>query len=230
MTEQIKISVVRADELDESTRDWCFSLFQQNARQCRSEPSAEDEAETFEALSNPANGVLLATVYIKTEEDAGSEPEDIVLKAPKLPVVHEGEEPPNKKHKNEQKNAQTKVSDDLAGFLLYDFDDIEMEPDEGFCAYNLEVHVSPKNRKKGIGAALLSALERIAIEAGASCLKLTCSKKNEGALHFYDSHGFVLDPDNPDDSFHVDYVILRKPLLKTKEQTAKEQLKKTPLK
>ena len=220
MTEQINISVVRADELDESTRNWCFSLFQQNAPQCRWDLSTEDEAETFKTLSSSTNSVILATLHLKTGDDADTVPRDEIVKAPKLPVIHEGQELPHKKTREEKNNTTTTIcTDDLVGFLLYDFDDIEMDPDEGFCAYILDVHVSSKNRSKGVGAALLSALEHIAIEAGASCLKLTCAKKNKRAFHFYDCHGFVLDPTSPDDSLDASYVILRKPLKTEKEDS-----------
>ena len=236
MSNKINISVIRADEIDEDTREWCLSLVIQSIDKCKEDPSTETTIrETGWELTRSTNGIIIASSSSSSADKSSLDttttvPTDHSLQTVKLPVMHQAEEAPKKKRSRKpttETRTTVKVQQEfgeIEGFILFDYDDIDMEPEEGFCAYIIEIHVRPESRSKGIGAILLSSLENIAIEAGASCLKLTSMKKNKDALKFYYKHGFVLDPDSPAKKFHVPYVILRKTFIKTED---KKQVNKT---
>lgn len=214
MTEKRSARVLRADKLPESIRKWCFSLALESSSfstvyNTESANTDDVSSEISFKLSSASYGIILV-------ESSVTDSKSSEMDFPHLPVLHEEEQPaPKKKRTSETTEDDTKSNGDdgtdkLLGFLLYDFDDIEMDPDEGFCAYIAEVHVRSEMRGKGIGGFLLSTLETIALNAGASCIKLTCSKKNTGALKFYFANSFDFDPDNPDEELDMPYVILRK--------------------
>lgn len=53
-----------------------------------------------------------------------------------------------------------------------------------------EIAVSAYSQGKGIGSKLLRAVEDSAAEAGAECVELFCSEKNEIAKDFYEKHAY----------------------------------------
>lgn len=62
----------------------------------------------------------------------------------------------------------------------------------------LAVAVVPNARGKGVGSALLEALLERARAAGLEMISLSVDKKNTGAIHVYEQHGFARLSENDD--------------------------------
>ena len=211
------ISAHRADTLDEPTRAWCLALVLANRTLCRTGPNSTRRAVTAEMhkeLACATNAVLLATPAVEPD---GRRRLCTRVRGPPLPVRHATDDddtpaaPPRPKRARAAAAAAATTAPPL-GFLLYDLEDTDMAPEDGFCAYVVEVHVAAAARGRGVGRALLAALEQVAGDAGASCVRLTCANRNARAHAFYAAHGFVLDADSPDPALHMPYTILRKQL------------------
>ena len=223
------ISAQRADELDEATRAWCLSLVLANRTICRTGANSTRRAVAAEVraeLASASNAVLLAAPAVQPD---GRLRLCTRVRGPPLPIRHDAEDPPQAKRARPAPRAVASSSSTSSGtsdaeaeekappplgFLLYDLEDTDMEPEDGFCAYVVEVHVAAAARGRGVGRALLAALEQVAGDAGASCVRLTCANKNARAHAFYAAHGFVRDADSPDPALHMPYTILRKQLPK----------------
>ena len=63
--------------------------------------------------------------------------------------------------------------------------------------YLLELQLSRPMRRRGLGRALMAEVEASGRRAGASGLMLTCDLRNEVALQFYRTAGFVTSPCSP---------------------------------
>jgi|SRR5579872_3099214 len=61
--------------------------------------------------------------------------------------------------------------------------------------YLEDLYTAPKFRRKGIAAALLSRLARIAVEAGCRQVRCLVLRSNAAALHFYQSMGAQVNAD-----------------------------------
>lgn len=72
-----------------------------------------------------------------------------------------------------------------------------------------DVIVTETHRGQGVSAALLSAVEKIAIEHDCCRLTLEVYTDNASARRAYQKYGFMRDPEHPD----VDVWFLRKPLV-----------------
>ena len=209
------ISAHRADTLDEATRAWCLSLVVENRTVCRTGANSTRRAVTAEMhkeLTCTTNAVLLAA---PAEQPDGRLRLLTRVRGPPLPIRHDPDDTPASPPQTKRARpapATAAPGEPLLGFLLYDLEDTDMEPEEGFCAYIVEVHVAAAARGQGVGRALLAALEQVASDAGASCVRLTCANKNTRAHAFYAAHGFETDADSPDPALHMPYTILRKHL------------------
>ena len=62
----------------------------------------------------------------------------------------------------------------------------------------LAIAVVPNARGKGVGSALLEALLDRARAAGHGAVSLAVDKRNEGAMHVYEQHGFARVSENED--------------------------------
>ena len=81
--------------------------------------------------------------------------------------------------------------------------------------YCYELQVAEGYRGRGIGATLLSRLERVCIDTSTPLVMLTCFNANKGALLFYRQHGFSIDEISPSKygstaKAEVEYEILSK--------------------
>jgi len=63
--------------------------------------------------------------------------------------------------------------------------------------YLLAIAVDKELRGEGLGSTLMDSLEEQARASGATRLALDVSAKNEGARHFYDRHGFIVESQWP---------------------------------
>jgi ribosomal protein S18 acetylase RimI-like enzyme len=57
----------------------------------------------------------------------------------------------------------------------------------------LSIAVHPERRRRGIGARLLAAAERVSLERGATVARLEVSTTNDAAIAMYRSHGYRAD-------------------------------------
>jgi ribosomal protein S18 acetylase RimI-like enzyme len=62
----------------------------------------------------------------------------------------------------------------------------------------LAIAVVPNARGKGVGSALLDALLARARAAGHEAISLSVDKRNSGAIHVYEEHGFSRVAENDD--------------------------------
>lgn len=69
-------------------------------------------------------------------------------------------------------------------------------------------------QRKGLGAYMLSLLEKVAAKWGMECTILTVLKNNPDAMKFYQRMGFALDESSPETSENAPYEILSKPCTK----------------
>jgi ribosomal protein S18 acetylase RimI-like enzyme len=60
-----------------------------------------------------------------------------------------------------------------------------------------DLRVAPHERRRGVGAALLSAAERLAVDRGACQLRVETQQINVPACRFYLHHGFSLESVRP---------------------------------
>ena len=102
-------------------------------------------------------------------------------------------------------------SDDAVAFVHVRF---EVEADDApvVYAYELQCDAEKDARGKGLGRFLMRAAEAAGVAAGCSRSVLTVLKENTGARAFYETLGYVPDPDTPADAACA-YVILRKALI-----------------
>lgn len=118
------------------------------------------------------------------------------------------------KHKQPHRNDDDAADDDddtPIGFVHFRF---EVEDSDGSpVAYVYELQVEDEMKGRGVGTALMAAVESIAKHAEMTRTALTVLKTNKGAGLFYERRGYVKDPDTPrDEACH--YVILTKPTVK----------------
>lgn len=117
------------------------------------------------------------------------------------------------KHKQPHRNDADDDDDDdtPVGFVHFRF---EVEDSDGSpVAYVYELQVEDEMKGRGVGTALMAAVESIAKHAEMTRTALTVLKTNKGASLFYERRGYVKDPDTPrDEACH--YVILTKPTVK----------------
>ena len=202
-----QVLLVRASEAAGNTRAFCAGLVAAHSGVCRSCSAAAARADALWELAQPTNALLLAV-------DAGKASLTLPpLHAHELPVCHDHPEQPEGVEGGDDGESGGEESVVL-GFLLFDFEDVDMEPEDGFCAYVVEFHVCDSAQRRGVGSALLAQLERLAAQRGASCLRLTCERKNTRAVAFYKARGFRTDPDSPAPRQRASYVILRKRLVR----------------
>ena len=57
----------------------------------------------------------------------------------------------------------------------------------------LSIGVHPDRRRRGIGARLLAAAERVSVERGATVSRLEVSTRNDAAIAMYRAHGYRSD-------------------------------------
>lgn len=78
---------------------------------------------------------------------------------------------------------------DLAGFIMFspEAGAFEQDVDRGTVE---NLYVKPAERDRGIGAALLEAAESRLFAAGVDVVTLEAMAANEGALRFYERHGY----------------------------------------
>ena len=118
------------------------------------------------------------------------------------------------KHKHPHRNDDDAADDDddtPIGFVHFRF---EVEDSDGSpVAYVYELQVEDEMKGRGVGTALMAAVESIAKHTEMTRTALTVLKTNKGASLFYERRGYVKDPDTPrDEACH--YVILTKPTVK----------------
>ena len=118
------------------------------------------------------------------------------------------------KHKQPHRNDDDAADDDddtPIGFVHFRF---EVEDSDGSpVAYVYELQVEDEMKGRGVGTALMAAVESIAKNTQMTRTALTVLKRNKGASLFYERRGYVKDPDTPrDEACH--YVILTKPTVK----------------
>ena len=115
------------------------------------------------------------------------------------------------KHKQPHRNDADDDDDTPIGFVHFRF---EVEDSDGSpVAYVYELQVEDEMKGRGVGTALMAAVESIAKHAQMTRTALTVLKTNKGASLFYERRGYVKDPDTPrDEACH--YVILTKPTVK----------------
>lgn len=102
----------------------------------------------------------------------------------------------------QQPNAATWIAEDdecesdqaagaarMCGFALVDWS----RESSGVVAYIQTLEVLPAGRGRGIGGALLDALENSARDAGAKSVWLHVEATNAAAIRLYESHGFRLE-------------------------------------
>ena len=108
-------------------------------------------------------------------------------------------------------DASLLASDDAVAFVHVRF---EVEADDApvVYAYELQCDAEKDARGKGLGRFLMRAAEAAGVAAGCSRSVLTVLKENTGARAFYETLGYVPDPDTPADAACA-YVILRKALI-----------------
>lgn len=76
-----------------------------------------------------------------------------------------------------------------------------------------EMQVEQSHQRKGLGAYMLSLLEKTAALWHMEFTVLTVLKNNPDAMKFYERLGFVVDESSPPKSENAPYEILSKPTL-----------------
>ncbi|GAA5834055.1 hypothetical protein JCM9279_004203 [Rhodotorula babjevae] len=179
-----RLEVHSAKTLPPASRDWVWSLFERNMRSLY-----EAQQDGYDARE-------------KRAEVFHSDSRFLIL-SPSPPAPGSRAAPPR-----------------LAplGFCIFRFDTEETasEDDDELCdvAYCYELQVENDEHGKGVGRALMDALERTARAWRMDKVMLTVFKANEQALAFYDKIGYAEDEIDPGrfGVLDVDYSILSKSL------------------
>ena len=173
--------------MPEPLRRWAFDLTKRNMRDAYERTWGWDNREKRRELSHSDARFLVAHAETHPKETAARRDDE------------------------RRADASLLASDDAVAFVHVRF---EVEADDApvVYAYELQCDAEKDARGKGLGRFLMRAAEAAGVAAGCSRSVLTVLKENTGARAFYETLGYVPDPDTPADAACA-YVILRKALI-----------------
>lgn len=96
-----------------------------------------------------------------------------------------------------------------AGYSMFRFD-LDYGRSVVYC---YEMQVDSEFQRKGLGAFMMQALEKMARHYGMERLVLTVLQNNEDGMRFYKTLGYDVDETSPDKSDNCAYVIMSKSML-----------------